>query len=297
MEIEKIKGKYVVAVSGGVDSVVLLSLLTDLPKDDLILVVAHYDHGIRKDSQNDRLFVEKLAKTYNLKFYFDVGHLGQKASEEEARNARYKFLNKIVKKEKADGLITAHHQDDQIETAIINIIRGTGRKGLSSLSSNKSILRPLLKYSKEDITDYAMKHNLTWHEDSTNKDIKYLRNYIRHQIIPRLDKKNRAKMLSIIDRQQALNKQIDKELAEILKVNLNENQLPRLFLNNLDYSLSKEILASWLRQNGLNEFDRPTIERLAVQLKTIGPKHKVDVFNSWVITSSKDNLALEYLER
>jgi tRNA(Ile)-lysidine synthetase-like protein len=297
MRLEKVKGKYVVAVSGGVDSIVLLSLLTDLPKDNLELVVAHFDHGIRRDSKLDRLFVEQLAKTYGLKFYYSEGHLGQRASEEEARNARYVFLNEIVKKEKADGLITAHHQDDQIETVIINIIRGTGRKGLSSLSSNKTILRPLLVYSKKDITNYALKNNLTWHEDPTNQDIKYLRNYIRRQIVPKLNKKSRTRLLDIINKQQALNEQIDKDLAEILEANLSHNQLPRLFLNSLDYSLGKELLASWLRQNGLSEFDRITIERLSMQLKTIGPKRKVDVYNSWIITSSKDNLALGHLER
>ena len=99
--------------------------------------------------------------------------MGQKASEEEARKARYNFLNKVVKKEKADGLITAHHQDDQIETAIINIIRGHGQERikLTFLKQNR-FLDHYLDYSKKDITNYAIKHNLTWHEDPTNQEHK-----------------------------------------------------------------------------------------------------------------------------
>src|SRR5438445_4950610 len=113
-------GSYAVAVSGGVDSVVLLDILAK--RDDLELAVAHFDHGIREDSVEDRHFVEGLAKNYGLPFIYEEGSLGPKSSEAEAREARYKFLRQAQKKAGAKAIITAHHQDDLLETAILNML-------------------------------------------------------------------------------------------------------------------------------------------------------------------------------
>jgi tRNA(Ile)-lysidine synthetase-like protein len=145
--------KFVVAVSGGVDSVVLLDMLATgklkitnhktqitnkfqkpSSKTNCQLVVAHVDHGIRGDSHLDAELVEGLAKKYGLKFELQKVELGEGASEAEARDVRYKKLRQVCKKHKASGIITAHHQDDQIETAIINLIRGTGWRGLAPMS-------------------------------------------------------------------------------------------------------------------------------------------------------------------
>jgi tRNA(Ile)-lysidine synthetase-like protein len=299
MKVSPLNGKYVVAVSGGVDSVVLLDLFNEQRQNSarLELVVAHFDHGIRSESAKDRKFVEDLANLYGFKFYSSEGHLGEGASEELAREARYIFLNSVVSKEDARGLVTAHHQDDLIETAIINIIRGTGRKGLSSLGSSAKIVRPLLNYPKSEIIDYAKSNKLAWREDPTNQDLKYLRNYIRHNVVPRLDSASREHLLGLINKQAKLNTKIDKELADILNVNTSDNQLPRLWLNSLDSRLSQEVLMAWLRKNGLSSYDRPTIERLSASLKTTQPGKKVDVFSGWRVTAIRDNLALEHVER
>ena len=120
-------GTYIVAVSGGVDSIVLLDLLANQEKAKLI--VAHFDHGIRNDSRDDRMFVQDLAVRYELPFVYDVGNLGQGASEAKAREARYTFLRGVRQAAGARSIITAHHEDDVLETAILNIMRGTGRKG------------------------------------------------------------------------------------------------------------------------------------------------------------------------
>src|SRR4051794_16456164 len=125
-------GKYVVAVSGGVDSVGLLDLLRMDP--GVKLTVSHFDHGIRDDSHLDRAHVQALARRYQLPFVYDKGALGPGASEAEARTARYQFLDNVKTKTGAHAIVTAHHQDDVLETAIINLLRGTGRKGLSSLT-------------------------------------------------------------------------------------------------------------------------------------------------------------------
>lgn len=297
MNLDVLNGKYVVAVSGGVDSVVLLDLLYHQSlTGNLQLIVAHFDHGIRDDSAKDLKLVKRLAAQYKLTVYFKQGHLGQHASEQLARQVRYQFLWGVVKQLSADGLITAHHQDDLIETAILNIIRGTGRKGLTSMNS-ATIIRPLLNTPKSAIVKYAKEHHMSWHEDSTNTDLRYLRNYIRHKIMPRLSTSDRSYILEIINNQTVINQEIDDQLSKLMSSKVIDNILPRLWLNSLDNSLSKEVLATWLRQNNIRDFDRLTLERLNIQLKTLNSGKVIDVINNWRVQASANNLALEHIER
>ncbi|HUC95681.1 MAG TPA: tRNA lysidine(34) synthetase TilS, partial [Candidatus Saccharimonadia bacterium] len=181
-------GKYIIAVSGGIDSVVLLDLLSK--KTGLKLIVAHFDHGIRSNSKQDRLFVEELSKDYKLPFHYKSVQLGKDASELVAREARYSFLFEICESEQALGVITAHHKDDVIETAIFNLIRGSGRKGISSLDSSGKLRRPLLKITKDEIMAYAKQNDIVWREDQSNKDLKYSRNLIRHKLSSQKKSKN-----------------------------------------------------------------------------------------------------------
>ena len=167
--------KYVVAVSGGVDSVVLLDILSKQP--DLELIVAHFDHGVRFDSGIDAIFVAGLAKKYGLKFELKREELGPDVSEDVARTRRYDFLRSVAKKHNAQ-LVTAHHADDVIETIAINLLRGTGWRGLAVLDSD--VVRLLTGVKKSEIIDYANDHKLMWHDDSTNFENKYLRNRVRH---------------------------------------------------------------------------------------------------------------------
>lgn len=295
MQIDLKPGKYVVAVSGGVDSMSLLDLLVN-HKPKLNLIIAHYDHGIRKNSVKDRKLVQALATKLNLKFIYSEGRLGPNTSEEEARDKRYEFLRKVKKEYNADGIITAHHQDDLIETVIINIIRGTGRRGLSSII-NSEITRPLLCYSKKDILAYAMSHHLKWNEDQSNKDPKYLRNYIRLNILPKLTKTDRNKVLAIVKSQSSINSAIDTELGSLSKNMFKENKIPRLWFSSLDNKTASEILAFWLRQNGLREYDKKILSRLVVSLKTAKENKKIDVFSGRLIEVGKDFLALRDQER
>lgn len=266
-------GRYVVAVSGGVDSIALLHILTQLP--DLHLTVAHFDHGIREDSHDDRLIVEQAARTYKLPFVYSEGNLGIGISEEKARNARYEFLRKVQKQASADGIITAHHMNDVLETATHNLLRGTGRKGMSSLKSVDGIIRPLLHLPKSKLVDHAESNGLLWREDSTNSDLRYRRNYIRHQLLPDIQKKspeNFKKLQSLIKRQADLNKAIDATLFTMLHVQPHVATLRRYDVITLPHVVARELVGEWLRLNGKREFSRKHLERATIALKTARPK-------------------------
>lgn len=288
-------GKYVIAVSGGVDSMVLLDVLSR--ESNLQLVVAHLDHGIRVDSHADKELVRLFTNKLGLDFESKLLNLGSEASEDTARKARYDFLYDIQKKYQADGIITAHHQDDLIETAILNMLRGTGRKGLSSLSDNPDIIRPLLNTSKQAIIDYAEKHNIKWHEDSTNQEDKYLRNYVRLKIIPKMAKSQKDAMLKSISTGSEANREIDTLLVKQLQINRYKSGISRAWFNGLPHVVATETMASWLRLNQLRDFDRKTIDRLVIASKTSKNNKKQPIIKGANLLITKDELALELVER
>lgn len=289
MEIRVQPGRYIVAVSGGVDSVVLLDLLAR--QSDLQLVVAHFDHGIRPDSTQDMEFVKQLAAHYSLPFVTERVELGSSASEEAARQARYDFLRRAQADCQAQAMITAHHQDDVLETAIFNLLRGTGRRGLTSLRSTKDIVRPLLDTPKADLKAYAIQRKLSWREDSTNQDDRYARNYIRHQVLVCFDAGARQRLLTLIKRQQVVNDELDELLAA------HTTELDRRWFASLPHVVAKEVMASWLRNNGPANFDRRTIERLTVQAKTKPVGKQFDVLSGYKIAVRPQSLALLAPER
>jgi tRNA(Ile)-lysidine synthase len=263
------KGRYVVAVSGGVDSVVLLDVLA---KDrGLNLIVAHFNHGIRQDSDKDENLSKQIAQKYGLVFESTKGNLGKDVSEAKAREARYHFLKAVKHKYNADAIITAHHQDDLIETSMINILRGTNRRGLTALKTRNHIIRPLLLYPKSALITYAKEHKLIWHEDSTNKDKKYLRNQVRIDVVAKMTSQQRVKWLKILDSNEKRNKQIDDLLEILLKRGLHKGRMiiNRKWFATLPHSISKEIIAFLVHKVGVRDIDKKTIERLATQIKTL----------------------------
>lgn len=296
MEINLKPGTYILAISGGVDSVVLLDLLHSnyqLQTTNYKLITAHFEHGIRPDSHKDREFVQGLAGKYNLEFVYEEGGLGPDASEDTARKARYDFLNKMLDKYNADAIITAHHQDDLLETAVLNILRGTGPRGLVSLKSNEKIIRPLLGYSKTQLIEYAEAKNLEWREDPSNQDLKYLRNYIRLKIIPHLPQEEKNKLLINIENTRKNLFVLDNELAEFFKVQPSTDALNRYDFIMLPHSASREVMADWLRRNGVTELSGKMIERLVMAAKTYAPGRTADVLKNKKLKIYKRILELE----
>lgn len=288
-------GKYVVAVSGGVDSIALLNILYKKPTYEL--VVAHFDHGIRSDSAEDRRLVQRLAADYGLQFFCEDGKLGAYASEATARQARYRFLKKIVNETSAQAIITAHHQDDLLETAILNMLRGTGRKGLSSLKSNEDLIRPLLKVSKSDLMKYAQDNSLNWREDSSNQDTNYLRNYVRFNILSEFNEINRQKLLKTLNNTADANKELDEILNNMLAEHIDKKGVARQWFNQLPHSIAKEFMAAWLRKENIRDFNSTTIERLVVGAKTAKIGKSIEAIKGVRLVVGKDFLALKGLER
>lgn len=192
--------KIVLGVSGGPDSMcmfnVLLSLKDVLKKENDIvydLIVAHINHGIRQESDGEALYVKEFCEKNNIKFYYlktNIKELSKenKMSEEMCgRQVRYEFFDKILKKENATKIAVAHNADDNVETIILNLSRGTGIKGLTGISyKNLNIIRPILDIYKEEVLKYCSEKNLEPKIDKTNFEEIYLRNKIRLSVIPNL---------------------------------------------------------------------------------------------------------------
>ncbi len=181
--------RLLVAVSGGVDSMVLLDLLRDL---SYIIGVAHCNFQLRgEESDLDQQLVKEYCNTHDIPFYqknFDTD-LPKQSTQMAARTLRYEWFEALVQTEHYDWVLTAHHADDNIETLLMNITRGTGIEGLTAIpEQNGRILRRFLKYYKSEIVDFAKTHGIEWREDRSNQSDDYTRNIIRHHLIPQLTK-------------------------------------------------------------------------------------------------------------
>lgn len=185
--------KFLLAVSGGADSMVLANLVADA---NLTFEIAHVNYHLRaEDSNRDQKIVEDFCKRHQVPFHlYDVSekdHYPENSIELWARNLRYQFFFKTLKDENLDFIVMAHHLNDQLETFLINLSRASGISGLSGIPENENrILRPLLHFTKQEIYDFAKESKIKFGEDYTNHEEHYLRNRIRHHITPQLEKTN-----------------------------------------------------------------------------------------------------------
>ena len=222
--------RILLAVSGGVDSVVMTDLFA---KAGYSFGIAHCNFHLRgSDSDSDEAFVRSLAEKYQVPVHcigFDTTAFAKEhklSIEEAARKLRYDFFDRIAEQHGYRYIATAHHNNDAIETFFINLIRGTGLTGLHGIRPvNGKIIRPLLPFSRKEISDYASRNSLPFHEDYTNNETVFLRNKIRHQLLPLLKEMSpqieptmMRNMANLADAEQIFHEAIATKQRQIFKV-------------------------------------------------------------------------------
>jgi tRNA(Ile)-lysidine synthase len=191
---------FIVAVSGGADSLCLLDILVFLQKKyHFSLHIAHVNYGLRgKDSDADEKLVRARAQDYHLPL--SVFHpRATSSSEEHLRDLRYRFFEKVRLKTNSTAIVVAHHQDDQAETLLLRLLRGSGMQGLSAMRPRQGhVIRPLLDTARKDILQYLKERSLAYRIDQSNRDPRFLRNRIRHHLLPLLEKEYQPQVKRIL---------------------------------------------------------------------------------------------------
>ncbi|MBK8601438.1 MAG: tRNA lysidine(34) synthetase TilS [Flavobacterium sp.] len=256
--------KLLLAISGGVDSMVLLHLFQQIK---FPIAVAHCNFQLRGlESFEDQKFVQDYAESNNIPFYstiFDTNAFAedyQVSIQMAARELRYHWFYELLDSESYDYIVTAHHADDNLETFIINLSRGTGLDGLSGIPAvNDKVVRPLLNFSREEIEAYANKNNVPWREDSSNASTKYLRNKIRHELVPILKEINPEFLASFQKTQSYL--QEAQQMVEDASI-LVYQQVANEVNSEIHFDLQKlqqlpnyhAYLYSWLKNYGFSDW-------------------------------------------
>jgi tRNA(Ile)-lysidine synthase len=218
------RSKILVAVSGGVDSIVLLDLLAG-ERDHLALTlaVAHFNHQLRgAESDDDETFVKERSRAYGLECYVEradtaeVARLSKQGVQETARTLRYDFFAKLLLSSGFDRVATAHNADDNAETVLLNLFRGAGVQGLAGIPvfrSDRNIIRPLLFAERKDIKAYAQDVSLPFREDSSNDTDHYTRNFIRHRVIPLVQEQINPTIVQTLNRSSEVFRELEAYLS------------------------------------------------------------------------------------
>jgi tRNA(Ile)-lysidine synthase len=274
--------RIAVALSGGLDSVVLLdTVCRSQVKNKNHIYAFHIHHGLQKSADDWLIFCEKLAQKYKIHFDFRLLHLANPSEqgnvESRARLARYDALADLCEEYGIEDLLLAHHQNDQAETLLIQLLRGSGVAGLSGMPQTRELIgtaernqsitlwRPLLNQSRSELEAYAKERKLKWIEDPSNQDTKYRRNAVRKKIIPALEKiqpgaiANIARSAELLGDAQAL---LNRLAVQDGKKILFQDQVkvrPLIDLATTDLPAANNVLRYWLQKHQLA---MPSQERL-----------------------------------
>ncbi len=274
--------KLILAVSGGVDSMALLAMYAHAD-----IVVAHVDHGTRKSSAEDADFVRQKCQELGMKFYETKLELGEGVSEELARKKRYEFLKTI--QEKGGGtLCTAHHLDDVLESIAINLIRGTGWRGLTPFY-NDELVRPFIisKLWKQDVLKFAGEQNICFRQDPTNYEADYLRNRVREKMAE-LDETARADIINLFEKQNKLRNKIEKLVTELAKQTVVGKNFHKkeLFLVT-DEKVALEVLREICLMHGYS-LTRKQLGDFLLAIKAYAPYKKFNLPKNHFVTILKN---------
>jgi tRNA(Ile)-lysidine synthase len=272
-----------VALSGGLDSVVLLDTVckavqaSNTPQQLTEVWVFHIHHGLQKQADEWLEFCEKLAKKYQVHFDFRLLHFADPSQgniEARARAGRYEALMELCVEHDVEDLLLAHHQNDQAETVLLQLLRGSGVAGLSAMPEDRinvldgssiTLWRPLLKQTKAELEAYTKEHRLKWVEDPSNQNTRYRRNAIRKDIIPRLEKiqpgviANLARSAELLAQSRGLLDRLAEQDGKGILQGKNLKLSPLLVLAKGDKPAANNLLRYWLK---LNDLTMPSQERL-----------------------------------
>lgn len=295
--------KIVVGVSGGPDSLTLLTLLNKYKsKFNYEIIVAHVNHLIRKDSTDDEQFVENYCKKNGIKFYCkrvnvqEIAKQQKKGEEEVGRNERYKFFDEICEKENANKIAIAHNMNDNAETMLLNLIRGTGLNGLEGIQPsqyNNRFIRPLINCNRNEIEDFCKENNLEPRIDSTNKENIYKRNIIRNKLIPFLKELN-PNIIETLSRTSVIiaenNEFIQKEAQKNFKqiVQLKSNKINNKTSNNCDTKERETTNCS--KKSHLVEIDLKDFNKMPIAMRKAIIQLSIDKLNGNIRNISKKNI-------
>lgn len=290
------EAKIILAISGGPDSVCMLDIFSRLQKKySLDLIIAHVNYNLRgKDSMRDEKFVQDLATKYNLEIFVQSIEIPKKkVSENYLRNIRYDFFEKLREDCNFDCIAVAHNSDDQVETFLMRIIRGSGMSGLTAMKfKNEKIIRPLLSISREEILKYFQENNLKYRTDRTNTQNLFLRNKIRNKLIPSLEKNFNPNiketifdsLVSISEDSEYLEKTALKN-SKILEIEKLEKLHPAILRRVLRNNLKKT-------KGDLKNISARNIEEIIKIIKSTKNKTQTVIMSGLKITKKSDKLII-----
>ena len=254
--------KLVLAVSGGPDSMAMLDILNSIKNDEksnlnFEIVVAHINHQIREDANEDEEYVKKYCDQNKIEFYVKsidvqkIANTNKIGIEEAGRTVRYKFFEEVLEETKSDHIAIAHNKNDKIETIIMNILRGSGTVGLKGIEVKRGkYIRPLINCERYEIENYCEEHNLNPRIDSTNFDNKYTRNKIRNVVIPYIQKEFNPNIIRSLERLSEVvteeNNYIEKEVRKSYANLLLEENDNKIVLDLKKFNCQEKVIKSRL---------------------------------------------------
>ncbi len=283
--------KIIVAISGGLDSVVLLDLLKELSATcKLELCPLHIHHGPsdQKDIQTYRSeaqkLVRRLCQSYGLGLLCPDPPSSLLKSEESFRNLRRSHFEKMLKRTQAEAIALAHNRGDLLETRLLQLIRGCGSAGLKALPiCHPPYLRPLLPFSRQEIESYARQNKLQWLEDPSNRDSRYLRNWIRHKWLPALENKRAGAVKSLARSLESLCLSQNDKLGFAV---VSPQGIKRSLLLEMPLKEQKRALAFYMRKLQLSNYGQSHIGEILKQAERPEKKFSISLLKkTWTFTS------------
>ena len=277
-------GPALIGVSGGRDSVALLHALAGRR-----VIVCHLDHALRAESAEDARFVARLAKQHGMEAVIARENVAARAKrrrqslETAAREARYAFFARVARERECPHVLLAHHADDQVETLLFNLLRGSGAAGLAGMSAHSTrrvggielhIHRPLLGVWREEIDAYIAAHALEFREDASNADPRHTRNRMRHEALPALEKAFGREVRRAMWRSAEILRAEDALLDSLVPAGIAAD-IDTAALRALPLAIQRRTLQAWLRAQGVADVGFEEIERVRALLD--GPRAKVNL--------------------